>query len=161
MPGSTTISRESLAIAQVWHANRLRSPVRLTAGSLFLTEQCLGRLARCEWMQISPLDEGREGIFGNGDSMDFYTGLGLAWFTVHLLGIITTWMVRMHVGHRFEGLAQTGFLLSLLTVALVTVVGYHFCLKIWPISAVTLAAMIVLAVFDMETTRTSPARADI
>jgi hypothetical protein len=94
------------------------------------------------------------------DSMNYYTGIGLAWIAVHLLGILATWMVRMHVESRFEGVAQTGFLLSLLTVAMATVMGYHFCLQIWPLSAITLASMIVLAVFDLGTARSVPIRLD-
>lgn len=79
------------------------------------------------------------------------TGFGLAWIAVHLLGIVASVMVRMHLGGRFEGLVQAGFLACLMAIGLTTVVGYHECLQIWPLSAVALTLMIVMAVVDFNT----------
>jgi len=81
----------------------------------------------------------------------------LAWIAVHLLGIVASVMVRMHLGGRFEGLVQAGFLVCLIAVGLTTVIGYHDCLQMWPLSAVTLSAMIVTSVVDFDTTHSLPA----
>jgi len=84
------------------------------------------------------------------------TGLGSAWIVIHLLGLFASVMLRMHLGGRFEGLVQTGFLVCLTAIGLTTVVGYHDCLQMWPLSAVTLSLMIVMAVVDFSTTRAVP-----
>lgn len=81
--------------------------------------------------------------------MDYLTGFGLAWIAIHVLGIVASWVVRMQLGNRYEGLAQLGFLVCLPTIAITTVVGYHFCMEIWPLSAITLCLMIVMAIFDL------------
>ena len=81
--------------------------------------------------------------------MSYLTGLGLAWIAIHLLGIAVTLLVRLQQGARFEGFAQAGFLLCLPMIAITTVVGYHFCMEMWPVSAITLCLMIVMAVFDL------------
>ncbi len=76
------------------------------------------------------------------------TGIGLLWIAVHLLGFFAVWMVRIHADKWF---AQLGFFLSLLAVAMTTVVGHLCCLEMWPLSAVTLALMVVLAIVDLGT----------
>ena len=81
--------------------------------------------------------------------MSFLSGLGLAWIAVHVLGIVAACLVRMQFGNRYEGLAQLGFLFCLPAIAITTVVGYHFCMEMWPLSAITLCLMIVTAVFDL------------
>jgi len=85
------------------------------------------------------------------------TGFGLAWIAVHVLGIVASALVRMHLGGRFESLVQAGFLVCLLAIGLTTVIGYHECLQMWPLSAVTLALMIVMAVVDFNTGHSLPA----
>jgi len=86
------------------------------------------------------------------------TGFGSAWVVLHLLGLFVSVMVRAHLGGRFEGLVQTGFLVCLTAIGLTTVVGYHDCLQMWPLSAVTLALMIVVAVVDFSATRSLPVK---
>lgn len=76
------------------------------------------------------------------------TSFALVWITVHLVGVATTLLVRMHLGGRYEGLVQRCFLLSLTGVALSTAIGYHTCQQIWSLSAATLASMIIMAVVD-------------
>ena len=95
------------------------------------------------------------------DAMSYFTGLGLVWIAIHLLGIAAPWLVRMQFGNRFEGLAQLGFLICLATIAVTTVVGYHFCMEMWPMSAITLCLMIVLAVFDLGETDTFHANMEL
>lgn len=78
-----------------------------------------------------------------------FTGIGSLWIAIHLLGLLTAWMVRLHAGKRFEVFVQGGFFSLLLAVAITTVVGQLCCLEMWPLSAVTLALMIVLAIVDL------------
>ncbi len=85
------------------------------------------------------------------------TGFGSAWIVIHLLGLAASVMVRMHLGGRFEGLVQAGFLVSLSAIGLTTVVGYHECLQMWPLSAAALSVMIVMAVVDFGESRSLPA----
>lgn len=86
-------------------------------------------------------------IFGFSDLG--LTGVGTLWISVHLLGILAAWMVRIHEGKRFELFLKGGFFTSLLAVAVTTVIGHVCCLEMWPLSAVTLALMIVLAIADL------------
>lgn len=78
------------------------------------------------------------------------TSIGLLWIAIHLVGLFAAWMVRLRAGKRYEALAQSGFFSSLLAVAVTVVVGFVCCLEMWPLSAVTLALMIVLAITDLN-----------
>jgi len=85
--------------------------------------------------------------------MDFLesglTSFGLLWIAIHVIGLIAAWMVRLRSGKSYEVIAQSGFFTSLLAVALTVVIGFVCCLEMWPLSAVTLAVMIVLAIADL------------
>jgi len=85
------------------------------------------------------------------------TGFDAAWIAIHLLGLVVSVMVRMHLGGRFEGLLQVGFLVCLTAIGMITVLAYYDCLQMWPLSAMTLSLMIVTSVVDFETTRSLPA----
>ena len=89
--------------------------------------------------------------------MTFFTGLQAVWFIIHFLGLAAAWIVRMHTHRPGEGLAQLAFLACLPMIALATVVGQQLCLTIWPLSAATLAVMIVLATADFSPRRSSMA----
>ncbi len=78
-----------------------------------------------------------------------FTGIGFIWIAVHLLGLFAAWMVRMPASQRYEILVQGGYFTALLAVSVTTVVGHLCCLEMWPLSAVTLAVMIVLAIADL------------
>ena len=87
--------------------------------------------------------------------MDYFsdsgvTGIGSLWIAIHLLGLLTAWLVRLHAGRRFEALVQGGFFTALLAMAITTVIGQLCCLQMWPMSAITLALMIVLAIVDLR-----------
>jgi hypothetical protein len=77
------------------------------------------------------------------------TGIGTLWIAIHLFGLLAAWLVRTHDGRRYELLIQGGFFTSLLAVAVTTVIGHVCCLEMWPLSAITLALMIVLAIADL------------
>ena len=83
--------------------------------------------------------------------MTSFAGFYALWISVHFLGLATAWMVRMYAGHRLEGFMALIFLASLPMIALATLVGQHFCLTAWPLSACTLAVMIVMATLDVGT----------
>ncbi len=91
--------------------------------------------------------------------MDYATSLTLFWLTLHFVGLMTAWSVRMQSGSRYEAMAQAGFFLSLLVVSAVTLVGLLCCFEFWHFSAVTLAAMVLLAVVDFRLDRPQPVRA--
>ena len=76
-------------------------------------------------------------------------GLQLSFFAVHVFGLAVAWMVRTHSGRSNDGLAQTCFWALLALVALATVIGHQACLAMWPVSATTLAVMIVTATADL------------
>lgn len=78
-----------------------------------------------------------------------FNGSTLLWITIHFVGLIAAWMVRMPAGRRYEVLVQGSFFTALLAVAMTTVVGHWCCLEMWPLSAVTLALMIVLAIVEL------------
>jgi ABC-type Fe3+-siderophore transport system permease subunit len=78
-----------------------------------------------------------------------FNGGTLLWISIHFIGLIAAWMVRMSTGRRYELLVQGSFFTSLLAVAMTTVVGHWCCLEMWPFSAVTLALMIVLAIVEL------------
>ncbi len=63
----------------------------------------------------------------------------------------------MRFGGRFEGLVQCGYLFSLTLVALTTLFGYYVCFQMWPLSAVILSLMIVMAILDLGSGRSMPA----
>lgn len=80
--------------------------------------------------------------------MDGSITLQILWVAIHLVGLVTAWMVRkeaVSLRHRF---AQNSFFACLPIVALITVVGQVMCLTTWPLSAATLGVMIVTAVAD-------------
>lgn len=77
------------------------------------------------------------------------TGIGSLWIAIHLLGLLAAWMVQMHGGKRYGLFVQGGFFTSLLAVAVTTVVGHVCCLEMWPLSAITMALMIVMAIADL------------
>ncbi len=89
--------------------------------------------------------------------MTLLTGLQAAWILIHFVGLAAAWMVRIHAHRRSEGLAQLVFLACMPMIALATVVGQQLCLTIWPLSAATLAVMIVLATADFSPRRSAMA----
>jgi hypothetical protein len=89
--------------------------------------------------------------------MTFLTGLQAVWILIHFVGLATAWLVRLHSGRRSEGLAQVVFLACMPLIALATVIGQQLCLTIWPLSAATLAMMIVLATADFSSRRSAVA----
>ena len=80
--------------------------------------------------------------------MDHLSGFFAIWMSVHFFGLLAAWMVRMHAGRRHEGLISLAFLASLPMIAGATFVGQQLCLTVWPLSACTLAVMIVTATLD-------------
>ena len=92
--------------------------------------------------------------------MTFFAGLQAAWILIHFLGLTAAWMVRLHSHRRSEGLAQVVFLACLPVIALATVVGQQLCLAVWPLSAATLAVMIVMATADLSPRRSGLAAFD-
>ena len=103
--------------------------------------------------------EDRQGLLVRKQSMATFILVGSAglgfngitgiWISIHFIGLIAAWMVRMSAGRRYEVLVQGSFFTALLAVAMMTVVGHWCCLEMWPFSAVTLSLMIVLAIVEL------------
>ena len=89
--------------------------------------------------------------------MDHATTLTAGWITIHLIGLVAAWGLRMHCGGRFESLTQACFLFSLLLISLTTLVGHVCSFELWHLSAATLAMMILLSVVDFRLDRPIPA----
>ncbi len=89
--------------------------------------------------------------------MTLFAGLQAVWILIHFMGLTAAWMVRLHAHRRSEGLAQLVFLACMPVIALATVVGQQLCLAVWPLSAATLAVMIVLAIADFSPRRSAMA----
>lgn len=91
-------------------------------------------------------------------SMCGCTGIGLLWIAVHCVGLLVAWLVRLHAAGRFAMLVQAGFFVALLAVAALTIVGHVCCLEMWPLSALTLAVMIVMSIVDLGVSQPSAVR---
>ena len=81
--------------------------------------------------------------------MSIFAGFYAIWISIHLFGLTAAWLVRMYAGHRLEGLTAILFFACLPLIAIATVVGQNVCLALWPLSACTLAIMIVTATADL------------
>ena len=81
--------------------------------------------------------------------------LGSLWIAVHLLGLFSSWMVRARAGRSYELLAQGSFFVAMLAVAITTVIGHLCCQSLWPLSAITLTLMVILAVVELGTAEAS------
>ena len=92
--------------------------------------------------------------------MNCFSGFFALWISVHALGLLTAWLVRMYAGHRREGLVCTAFLACMPLIAVATIVGQHVCLTPWPLSACTLAVMIVTATVDFGSAETAASTQD-
>ena len=77
-----------------------------------------------------------------------HDGVYVVWICVHFFGLLASWLVRMYAGHRHEGYVSLLFLISLPLIASATFIGQYCCMTLWPLSACTLAIMIVTATLD-------------
>jgi len=80
--------------------------------------------------------------------MDFTCSLQCGWAAIHLIGIITAFLVRAYAGSVAESLLQGLFLCGLAGVAVATVAGEQYSWPLWTLSGVTMAVMIVVVVAD-------------
>ena len=87
-------------------------------------------------------------VKGSMDHLGFNV-VTLIWISIHFVGLLAAWLVRMRSESRYEVLVQGSFFTSLLAVATTTVIGHLCCLEMWPFSAVTLSLMIVVAIADL------------
>jgi hypothetical protein len=82
--------------------------------------------------------------------MDTSSTLQWGWWIAHLAALALAWLVRAYHGRPAEGPLQAGFLASLALMGVATLAGRQFLWSLWPLSAFTLALMIVGAVLDLE-----------
>lgn len=92
--------------------------------------------------------------------MNYFAGFYALWISIHALGLVAAWLVRMYAGHRREGLVCLAFLACMPLIAIATIVGQQVCLTPWPLSACTLAVMIVTATLDFGVTESAASAHD-
>jgi len=89
--------------------------------------------------------------------MSYTTTTECIWIAIHLLGLTTSWLVRIDAQGRSGRWTFGLFYLSLAAVGLLTVIG-HLCFwPLWTLSAGILTVMIVTSVADFGSPNTSAA----
>jgi hypothetical protein len=77
--------------------------------------------------------------------------LEVVWIAIHLVGLAGAWLVRLEMSDSRQRWARGVFLACLSLIAVAAVLGDHYCLTLWPLSAGTLGIMVVAAVADFRT----------
>ena len=69
---------------------------------------------------------------------------------VHVLGIVSAWMVRIHAGSVRQALYQRVFLIFLGLVTIATIAASTAAPHHWLVSGTTLSLMVLTAVWDFS-----------
>jgi len=93
--------------------------------------------------------------------MTFPLALQTVWIAIHVVGLLMAWLARLHADSETRWVAQAGFFLFLPIVAVLTIAGQFLCVDGWLLSAITLTAMIVMAIVDFGTDRNASATNEI
>ena len=88
--------------------------------------------------------------------MDCASSLQCGWAAIHLLGLVSTFLVRAYAGTSKEVPLQALYLLGLGGVATATITGEQFGWPLWIFSAAIMGVMIVAAVADFSSHRHEP-----
>jgi hypothetical protein len=84
--------------------------------------------------------------------MDYVCSLQCGWVAIHLVGLAAACLVRIYAGTIAEPPLQCLYLFGLAGVAVATLAGEQFNWSPWPLSATTMATMIVIAIADFSAT---------
>jgi hypothetical protein len=79
-------------------------------------------------------------------------GVVVSWFVLHALALALAWATRVASGSRMESATQLAFLAAMAVIGGAALVGQQIDIEIWPASAVTLMAMVLMAVIDLRRT---------
>jgi hypothetical protein len=74
----------------------------------------------------------------------------VGWLVIHALALALAWGTRVANGSRMEVAMQLAFFAAMAAVGGAALVGRHIDIEIWPVSAVTLMAMVLMAVIDLR-----------
>jgi hypothetical protein len=77
-------------------------------------------------------------------------GVIVGWLVLHALALVSAWGTRVATGSRMESALQLAFLISMAAIGCAALVGQQIDIEIWPVSAVTLMGMVLMAVIDLR-----------
>ena len=77
-------------------------------------------------------------------------GIIVGWFVLHALALALAWGTRLAAGSRIEFLMQLTFLAVMAAIGGAALVGQRVDIEIWPVSAVVLMVMVLMAVIDFR-----------
>ena len=84
-------------------------------------------------------------------------GVVIGWILLHAFALALAWATRVASGSRLESVTQLAFLAAMAAIGGTALVGQQIDIEIWPASAVTLMAMVLMAVIDLRrTSETAP-----
>jgi hypothetical protein len=77
-------------------------------------------------------------------------GVLVGWLVLHALALALAWGTRVATGSRMEFALQLAFFASMAAIGCAALVGQQVDIEIWPVSAVILMAMVLMAVIDLR-----------
>jgi hypothetical protein len=77
-------------------------------------------------------------------------GVVVGWLVLHALALALAWGTRVATGSRMEFAMQLAFLVVMAAIGGAALVGQRVDIEIWPVSAVILMAMVLMAVVDLR-----------
>jgi hypothetical protein len=77
-------------------------------------------------------------------------GVVVGWLVLHTLALALAWGTRVANGSRMESAMQLSFLVVMAAIGGAALVGQRVDIEIWPVSAVILMVMVLMAVIDLR-----------
>ena len=77
-------------------------------------------------------------------------GIVVGWLVLHALALALAWGTRVASGSRMEFAMQMTFFVVMAAIGGAALVGQRVDIEIWPVSAVILMAMVLMAVIDFR-----------
>jgi uncharacterized membrane protein len=77
-------------------------------------------------------------------------GVVVGWLVLHALALALAWGTRVVTGSRMEIAMQLAYFVVMAAIGGAAMVGQRVDIEIWPVSAVILMAMVLMAVIDLR-----------
>ena len=77
-------------------------------------------------------------------------GVVVGWLVLHALALALAWGTRVATGSRMEFAMQLAFFVVMAAIGGAAMVGQRVDVEIWPVSAVILMVMVLMAVIDLR-----------
>jgi hypothetical protein len=77
-------------------------------------------------------------------------GVVVGWLVLHALALALAWATRITTGSRMEYVMQLAFLVVMAAIGVAALVGQRVDIEVWPVSAVILMVMVLMAVIDLR-----------